>query len=134
VVSGVLLLFSSAAIGAASRALGDRTVYRLIALIAAASFALASSLTIEILGHWGTGLRANASGYGAMTYLNCFLQLQVALPLIVMAGFVLARRLAARLDGVRRVAFDNLGLLWHYAVGQGLLGLLLVHGFPRLIG
>jgi hypothetical protein len=31
-----------------------------------------------------------------------------------------------------RVVFDNLSLLWHYAVGQGLFGLLLVHGFPRI--
>lgn len=134
VLSGVLLLFSSAAVAGANRSLSDRTVHRFIALIIVAVFALAASLAVEILGHWGTGLRANASGYGAMTYLNSFLQLQVTLPLIVMAAFVLARRLTARLDEVRRVTFDNFGLLWHYVVGQGLLGLLLVHGFPRLVG
>ena len=77
---------------------------------------------------------ADASSYGALIYVGAFLQLELVLPLIVMAGFVLARLLAGRLDGVRRVTFDNLALLWHYTVGQGLLGLLLLHGFPRLVG
>jgi cytochrome c oxidase subunit I+III len=51
-----------------------------------------------------------------------------------MSGFLLARLFVGRIDAVRRVTFDNLALLWHYAVGQGLLGLLLLHGFPRLVG
>jgi hypothetical protein len=25
-------------------------------------------------------------------------------------------------------------LFWHYTAAQGLIGLLLVHGFPRMIG
>jgi cytochrome c oxidase subunit I+III len=29
---------------------------------------------------------------------------------------------------------DNLALLWHYTVGQGVFSLLLVHGFPRIAG
>jgi cytochrome c oxidase subunit I+III len=51
-----------------------------------------------------------------------------------MALFVLARLAARRLDGIRRVTFDNTALLWYYSVVQGLFGLLLVHGFPRLVG
>jgi len=51
-----------------------------------------------------------------------------------MGLFTLARHLAGKLDGRRRVTFDNYRLLYHYAVGQSLLGLLLVHGFPRMIG
>jgi cytochrome c oxidase subunit I+III len=69
-----------------------------------------------------------------MVYMASFLQLELVLPLFVMTGFVLARWFAGRLDGIRRVTFDNLSLFWHYSVGQGLLGLLLVHGFPRLVG
>ena len=69
-----------------------------------------------------------------MVYLGALLQLELVLPLLVMSGFTLARLFVGRLDRVRRVTFDNLALLWHYAVGQGLLGLLLVHGFPRLAG
>ena len=68
-----------------------------------------------------------------MVYLNLFLQLQLVAALVVMAAFVIARHLCRRLDGDRRVSFDNLALLQFYAVGQGLLGVLLVHGFPRLM-
>jgi cytochrome c oxidase subunit I+III len=51
-----------------------------------------------------------------------------------MALFVLARSFAGRLDGVRRQTFDNTMLVWHYAVLQGLVGLALVHFFPRFSG
>jgi cytochrome c oxidase subunit I+III len=133
-VSAVLLLVSSAAIVGAGRALSDRTASRLLALIVVAILTLIASLGIEFFGQWQTGLRPDGSGYAAMAYLSSLLQLQLALPLIAMSGFVLARRLAGRLDATRRVTFDNFGLLWHYTVGQGLLALLLVHGFPRLVG
>ena len=134
--SAVLLLLSGAAILAAGRVLPDRRVpgSAFIALILVAVVAVSASLALDIWNHWQTGLRADASSYGALIYVGAFLQLELVLPLIVMAGFVLARLLAGRLDGVRRVAFDNLALLWHYTVGQGLLGLLLLHGFPRLVG
>ena len=69
-----------------------------------------------------------------MVYMASFLQLQLVLALVVMAAFAVARRLAGMLNRRRRVVFDNLSLLWHYTVAQGLLGLLLVHGFPRLVG
>ena len=36
-----------------------------------------------------------------------------------------------RADDARRVTFDCLALLIYFAAGQGLLGLLLVHGFPQ---
>ena len=39
-----------------------------------------------------------------------------------------------QLDRQRRVTFDNAALLYYYAAAQGLFGLLLVHGFPRLLG
>jgi cytochrome c oxidase subunit I+III len=46
----------------------------------------------------------------------------------------MARHLAGKLDAVRRVTYDSYALLYHYAVAQSLLGLGLIHGFPRLIG
>ena len=85
-----------------------------------------------MIGHWQSGLRPNAHSYGAMVYLNIFLQCQLVSSMIIMAGFVVARSLARRLDVVRRASFESLSLLHYYAVGQGVLGLLLVHGFPRL--
>ena len=68
-----------------------------------------------------------------MVYMASFLQLQLLLTLVVMAGFAIARRVAGLLNRRRRVVFDNLALLWHYTVAQGLFGLLLVHGFPRIL-
>jgi cytochrome c oxidase subunit I+III len=37
------------------------------------------------------------------------------------------------LSPLRRVTFDNARLLLYYTVAQSLLGLALVHGFPRLV-
>ena len=135
-VSGILLLFSSAMMFVASRVLARRRLagWLFVPLILLATGAMTASSGAEIVAHWETGLRANVSSYGAMVYMASFLQLQLVLPLLIMAGFVLARWLAGRLHGVRRVTFDNLHLLWQYSVGQGLFGLLLVHGFPRLVG
>ena len=51
----------------------------------------------------------------------------------LLALFALARRRAGLLDRERRVVFDNARLFWHYTVGQALVGVALVHGFPRLV-
>jgi cytochrome c oxidase subunit I+III len=134
--SGVLLLISEAAMLAASRNLTDRGIAgsAFVALILLADLAVSAALALDVFGHLQTGIRGNASAHGAMIYLGVFLQLELVLPLLAMSGFLLARVFVGRIDGVRRVTFDNLALLWHYAVGQGLLGLLLLHGFPRLVG
>jgi cytochrome c oxidase subunit I+III len=134
--SGVLLVASSAAMLGAGRLLSQtfRRNAGSIALIVLAGAALCGSLAIETAGHWQSGLRPQVSGYAAMVYLAAFLQFELVAALIVMALFLLARLVAGRVDGVRRVTFDNTALLWHYTVGQGVLGLLLVHGFPRIAG
>ena len=51
-----------------------------------------------------------------------------------LAWFALARRITGKLDRERRVTFDNARMLWHYTVVQTLVGIALVHGFPRLAG
>lgn len=94
---------------------------------------LLAALAIEVSAHWQTGLRPSASAYGAMVYTAAFLQTQIVSALTIMFLFVLARLAAGRLDRIRRVTFDNTALLAHYAAGQGLIGLLLVHGFPRIL-
>jgi len=88
-------------------------------------------LWIEALGHWRSGLWPDASGYAALVYLASALQLQIVGAIAVMACFVLARLAAGRLNQERRTTFESLALLTYYAAGQGLLGLVLVHGFPR---
>ena len=44
-----------------------------------------------------------------------------------------ARYLTGRLDRERRVSFDNGALLYYYTAAQILVGLVLVHGFPRMV-
>ena len=68
-----------------------------------------------------------------MVYASAFLQMQIVVTVAIMSLFLLVRMAAGRLGRIRRVTFDNTALLTHYAAGQGLAGLLLVHGFPRLL-
>ena len=37
------------------------------------------------------------------------------------------------IDGTRRLTFDNTVLFWLYTAGQGAAGIVLLHGFPRLL-
>jgi cytochrome c oxidase subunit I+III len=50
-----------------------------------------------------------------------------------MACYTLARSLAGMLDGQRRLTMDNTMLFWTYVAAQGVVGLVLLHGFPRLL-
>ena len=79
-------------------------------------------------------MRPADSAYGAMVYLAAVLEGQVVAAVLVMSLFAIARYLAGKLDSVRRGTFENTALLAWYAAAQGLVGLLLVHGFPRLLG
>jgi cytochrome c oxidase subunit I+III len=135
-MSAVLIAASSGAIAAADRALpvGTRNNAVFVTLLAAAVILLAGGLGAELLAQWSVGLRPDADAHAAMVFMASFLQLQLVLALAVMAAFAIARRFAGMLNRRRRVVFDNLALLWHYTVAQGLLGLLLVHGFPRIAG
>ena len=103
-------------------------------LIGLAGAALIGGLAVDVLAQWRTGIRPDADAHAAMVYMAAVLQFELTLALLVMAGFAIARSIARMLNRRRRVVYDNLGLLWHYTVLQGLFGLLLVHGFPRLAG
>jgi cytochrome c oxidase subunit I+III len=135
VVSGALLFVSAGLAVFASRTVpsqkSPRTGFAL--LVVAGVAALAAGLAVELWTHWSHGLRPTADAHAAMVAMASFLQLQLVVPVIVMAGFLLARLFAGYLDPQRRAVFDNLRLLWLYAAGQGLFGLLLVHGFPRAV-
>jgi cytochrome c oxidase subunit I+III len=136
VVSAFLLVAGSVILVMAERVLprrarGSRTFEALTGL---AVVALVAALMTEVSAQWQTGLRPEADIHSALVSMAAFLQAQLTLAVLVMAGFAIGRSLGGRLDLERRVVFDNCGLLYHYAVGQSLLGLLLVHGFPRLAG
>lgn len=133
VLAAALLVASGAALSAAQRTLGrSRPVFAI--LVATGLASLAAALVVDILSQWQSGLRPEASGHGAMVYAGAVLQAQVSAAVVVMAAFALMRLARGLLDAERRVVFDNLRLMWIYAVGQGLFGLLLTHGFPRVVG
>jgi cytochrome c oxidase subunit I+III len=129
------LVVSSAALVVAGRALsrsspGARWLMRIALAVAIA--ALAASSAIDFHGHWRSGLRPSASSYAALVYAVIAVQGQIVVAVLIMGIYSLARSAAGKLTSVRRATFDNTMLLWHYAVAQGLVGLLLVHGFPRI--
>jgi cytochrome c oxidase subunit I+III len=132
--SGAMLVVSSAVILTAGRVLpsGPRGSGASALLMGLAGLALAAALVIDVSTHWQAGVRPDADAHGAMVYMALFLQAQLTLSVLLMTGFAIARSFAGHLDNERRAIFDNLALLSHYTVGQSLLGLLLVHGFPRL--
>jgi cytochrome c oxidase subunit I+III len=99
-----------------------------------AALALAAGVVIETWGHWESGLVPTESAYGAIVYMAPFLTGQVAAAVLIMAGFTVARLLTGRTDRERRNSFDHTAILAYYGVAQGLFGLLLVHGFPRVVG
>ena len=71
---------------------------------------------------------------GACVYTILALQAFFVATVAIMALYTIARWWAGKLDSVRRSTFDNTMLFWHYATAQGLVGVLVVHGFPRLLG
>ncbi|WP_065753135.1 cytochrome c oxidase subunit I [Bradyrhizobium paxllaeri] len=135
VISAILLAASSGLTMLAGRVLParSRNGSAFVGAIGLAVVSLCGSLGVEVLSHWRAGFRPDVDAHGALAYMASFLQAQLVLVLVVMAGFAVARCLAGMLSRRRRVVFDNLALLWHYTVAQGLLGLLLVHGFPRVV-
>jgi cytochrome c oxidase subunit I+III len=134
VASGTLLFASAGAAILASRALpSQRAPHAGFLLLVVLGIALlVMGFAVEVLGHWSGGLRPATDAHAAMVAMASFLQLQLVIPVAVFAGFVLVRLVMGYIDSQRRATFDNLMLLWLYAAGQGLFGLLLVHGFPRV--
>jgi cytochrome c oxidase subunit I+III len=132
-VSAALLTLGFIALIAAQRALFREWHPAIFAAaVLTALFATGGSLTLDISNLWESGLRPHASAYGAIVYANDFLQAQVVAAVAIMAVFVLARQATGKLHKSRPVTFINLALLWQYSIGQGLFGMFLVHGFPRL--
>jgi cytochrome c oxidase subunit I+III len=101
-------------------------------ILAGAALLLAAVAT-ELYGHWQAGLRPAETSYAALVYMGGLLTGQLALVVLVMAGFVVLRHATGKLDDVRRVTFESTALMAWYAAAQGLAGLLLLHGFPRLL-
>ena len=133
----LLFVASSAAI-----ALAGRTLTRTPASSAwPARLALFLALPLMLAGFaaqlyavWQTGLRPDASSYGAVVYTFVGLQGFFVAALSIMGLYTLARSLCGLLHGARRATFDNTMLLWHYTTCQGLVALAITTFFPRLVG
>ncbi len=134
--SAALLVLSGGALFLAQRSLQRaRPGHRVMAVsVLVGVLALCVSLGLDVWSQWQSGLRPQASGYAAMVYTAGFLQFEIVAAVLAMAGFLLARLYTGQVDARRRVVFDNVALLWGYAIGQGMFGLMLTHGFPRLVG
>jgi cytochrome c oxidase subunit I+III len=104
------------------------------AVVVIAAALLAAAVAVELVGHLQTGLLPTDSSYGAMVYMAGVLNGQIVAANLIMALILGARLLAKRTDRERRNTFDHTAQLVYYGVAQALFGLVLVHGFPRLIG
>jgi cytochrome c oxidase subunit I+III len=93
-----------------------------------------SAATAELLAHVGSGLRPDVHAYGAAVFTIAGLQLTLAGVAAIMSLFTVARWLAGYVTAERRLTFDNTLLMWLYVIGQGLIALAVVHGFPPLVG
>jgi hypothetical protein len=126
--AAALLALSSAAVALANRGVSENGNCRALWL---AIPLLVAGWATSFAAQWGVS--PTESAYGAIVYAFVAVDAFFALSAAVLALFALARRAAGRLDRVRRVVFDNARLFWHYTVAQTLVGLLLLHGFPRLV-
>jgi hypothetical protein len=93
---------------------------------------LAGGFAAELHAH--RSLDPASSAYGAAVALMVAIGGFFITASASMTIFTIARALAGRLDATRRVTFDNARLFCHYTVVQSLVGLVLLHGFPRLVG
>jgi cytochrome c oxidase subunit I+III len=136
-VAGILYIASTSLMALASRRLDGAEPWqgRIVPiLIGIAMPLLVAANGVDLWSQWRTGLKPDASAYGAAVYCIVALQGFFVGTVAIMGAYTIARWLAGKLDGVRRATFDNTMLFWHYTTAQGLIGLLLTHGFPRVIG
>lgn len=135
--AATLLAASSAAVAYAARSLRqqpERGAWPWRIALAIGVPLLAAASLWDLHGQWASGLRPTHSAYGASVYMILAVQAFYVIVAVIMALYTLARSFAGLIDEHRRATFDNTMLMWHYTVAQGLVGLILVHGFPRLLG
>jgi len=136
-LSAGLYVAASALVALASRALrgDDRRRPRAVPILLGLALPLvAGGVAVDLASQWQAGLSPEAHAYGAAVYTISSVQAFFVAVTLVMGLYAIARWLAGKLDSVRRSTFDNVMLFWHYTTAQGLVGLVVVHGFPRLLG
>jgi len=102
-------------------------------VIPLALLALAGGYGADIASLWEAGLSPSSHAYASASYLLVTWQGVNVIAGGIMLLYTQARSWAGMLDGVRRVTYDNTMLFLIYTAGQGALGVLMQHGFPRLL-
>ncbi|MFC7735770.1 cbb3-type cytochrome c oxidase subunit I [Roseomonas sp. GCM10028921] len=94
---------------------------------------LLAGYATDLSAIWSAGLRPSQHAHAAITYgLVAWQGVNIAAS-VIMALYTGARSWAGMIDGTRRLTFDNTVLFWLYTAGQGAAGIVLLHGFPRLL-
>jgi len=126
-----LVAGSSVLVGLANKCLKSARRKAMAASVSGAIVLFLAGVFAMLASH--ASLSPSASAYGAVVHLILSLAGFFGFVAIALALFVLARASRGMVDRVRRVTFDNARLFWHYTVAQTLAGIVLVHGFPRLV-
>src|SRR5690606_19770919 len=134
VLAALLWIASALALRWARRSLERYAYARFRLATVAAAVAACAGYALALLAQAGTGLTPTEHVYGAIVYAIAALQGLFLAVVLGMTAYLLARSWAGRLDGIRRVTFDNCRLYWLYTAGQGLAGIALVYGAPLLAG
>jgi cytochrome c oxidase subunit I+III len=133
IAAALLLAASSGAIAYASRALRSNATRAMRVSLVVAIPLLIAAIGVDLYAEWRVGLTPTESSYGALVYTIIAVQGFYVATLVFMGLYTLARSFCGLLNRERRATFDNTMLLWHYTVAQGLIGLALVHSFPRAL-
>ncbi|SHI57269.1 cytochrome c oxidase subunit I+III [Roseomonas rosea] len=94
---------------------------------------LGAGYAVDLSAIRDAGLRPSQHAYSGISYALLAWQGFNTAVAILMALYTQARSWAGMLNGTRRLTFDNTMLFWLYTVGQGVTGIVLLHGFPRLL-
>ena len=117
----------------ASRALRENRQRTVQLCLLTGSALLLAGIVTDADAQIQTGLKGAESAYGAVVYMLVAYQGFHVAVLLIMTGYTLARSLLGMIGAERRVTFDNTMLFWHYTCAQGVVALLLVHLFPRVL-
>jgi cytochrome c oxidase subunit I+III len=136
VLAAILLALGSAAVALSSRLLqrgGRQAGLAALLPMVPGVLLLVGGLVAEGWGHWQAGVRPAQHAYAAAIWTFISINGAQAFTVLVMTGLCLARALAHKLDGVRKVTFENTMLFWHYTTAQSVASLAVVHLAPRLL-
>ena len=127
---GSVVLFSCARRTLAAE--GQKHWYTPLLILTGAGAAVLG-VVAEVWGHWQAGVRPTESSYNALVYVASVLNGELIFAVAVMSLFLIARHLTGALNRVRYASLENTALLLYYTVAQALVGLVVVHGFPRMM-